>query len=73
MPGAVDETDVPDQLVLESIHDEGVLLAGAHRGVAHRPLAPLVPRPVDLGVGVAQLDGDVALQLVLEPDGLHPN
>ena len=26
---------------------------------------------VDLGVGVAELDGDVPLELVLEPDGLH--
>ena len=70
--GAVDEADVPDQLVLEAVHHEGVLLAGAHRGVAHGSLAPLVPRPVDLGVGVAKLDGDVSLQLVLESDGLHP-
>lgn len=26
---------------------------------------------VDLGVGITQLDGDIALQLVLETDGLH--
>ena len=25
----------------------------------------------DLGVGVSQLDGNVSLQFVLEPDGLH--
>ena len=30
------------------------------------PRAPRVGCSVDLGIGVAQLDGDVALQLVLE-------
>ena len=34
------------------------------------PRASRVGRSVDLGVGVAQLDGDVALQLVLEAHGL---
>ena len=72
MTGAVHEANVPDQLVLEPVHHERVLLAGAHRRVAHGTLATLVLRPVDLGVGVTQLDRDVPLQFVLEPDGLHP-
>ena len=70
MAGAIDEGDVPDQLVLEAVHDEGVLLGGALRRVADRPLALLVEAAEDLGVGVAELDGDVALQLVLEADGV---
>ena len=36
-------------------------------GVADGSLALWVEGAVDLGVGVAQLDGDVALELILEP------
>lgn len=36
------------------------------------PGAPRVRCLEDLGVGIAQLDGNVALQLVLEAHGLHP-
>ena len=71
MAGAVDETHVPHELVLEPVHGERVLVAGAPARVAHGPLALLVEAPVDLGVGVAQLDCDVPLELVLEPDGVH--
>ena len=68
--GAVDEADVANEVVAEAVHDERVLLGRAHRGVTGRPLALGVVAAVDLGVGVAELDGDVALQLVLEPDGV---
>ena len=75
VPGAVDERDVPHQLhlcVLEP-RDQAlwvVLLAAAVGRVAHRPGAGRVLALVDLGVGVAQLDGDVALELILEHDGV---
>ena len=48
-----------------------VLLAAAVGLVAGGAGAARVGALVDLGVGVAQLDGDVALQLVLEPNRLH--
>lgn len=38
---------------------------------ARRPGTLGIITLVDLGVGITQLDGDVALQLVLEPDSLH--
>ena len=38
---------------------------------ARRPGTIGVITLVDLGVGITQLDGDVALQLVLEPHSLH--
>ena len=66
--GAVHEADVPHQVVLEPVHQEAVLLGRAGRGVAHGSLALGVVGLVDLGVGVAELDRDVPLQLVLEPD-----
>lgn len=70
MTGAVDEADVTDEVVPESIHDERVLLGRPHRRVAGRPLAFGIVAAIDLGVGIAELDGDVSLQLVLEPDGV---
>ena len=68
--GAVDEADVTNQVVAEAVHDERVLLGRPHRGVARRPLALGVVAAVDLGVGIAELNGDVALELILTPDGV---
>ena len=67
----IHEADVTHQVVLEPVHQEAVLLGGAGRGVAHGPLALGVVGLVDLGVGVPELDRDVTLQLVLEPDRVH--
>ena len=49
-----------------------VLLAAAICAVAAWPLTCWVAAAVDLSVGIPQLDGDVALQLILEPDSMHP-
>ena len=68
MAGTVDEADVSDEAVLEAVHGEVVLLAAACTGVTHGPLALGVVGLEDLGVGVAELDGDVTFQLILEPD-----
>ena len=62
---------ITHQLVFEAVHDESVLLGGSLAGVADGALTLLVLGPEDLGVGVAQLDGDVALELILEADGVH--
>lgn len=71
VPRAVDERDVPDQAHgrAAQLARRRVLLAGAVRAVAARPLARGALE--DLGVGVAELDGDVALELVLESHRLH--
>ena len=67
--GAIDETHVPPQLVRNAVFLERIGVGaslGAVRGLAFRGQAL-----VDLGVGVSQLDGNVALQFVLETDRLH--
>ena len=73
--GAVDERDVALQAVLALAAlalARGVDLLLALVGpVACRARALGVVALVDLGVGVAELDGDVALELVLEADRLH--
>ena len=71
----VDERDVSEELELAaaagSVARELVLFVAARRAVAARPRTLLVVALVDLGVGVAELDGDVALLLVLEANGEH--
>jgi hypothetical protein len=47
------------------------LLVTAVALVARRPRARGIVALVDLGIGITQLDGDIALQLILETDGLH--
>jgi len=64
--GAIDKTDVTNQIVPEPIQDERVLLGRPHGRVTGRPLALGVVAAIHLCVGVTQLDGDVPLQLILE-------
>jgi hypothetical protein len=76
VPGAVNKRDVAEQLhlfVLKARHlTLGIiLLARAVGPVARWPGAGLVLALIDLCVGVPQLDCNVALQLILEPDRLH--
>ena len=54
--------------VLETIHGEVVLLPAACTGVSHGPLALRVVPLDDLGIGVAEFDGKVGLQYILEPN-----
>ena len=73
---AVHERHVPQQLhprpfEPRSVAGRSILLRRPVGLVAPRPRAVGVGRPVDLGVGVPQLDRDVPLELVLEADGLH--
>ena len=73
--GAIHERHVAHELhllVLESRHGArgGVGHGAAVGAVAVRPRARVVLALVDLRVGVAELDCDVALELVLEADGL---
>jgi hypothetical protein len=71
VPRAVHEGDVPNERHAGPavLTRGGVFFAGAVRAVARGALAS--GALVDLCVGVAQLDGDVALELVLEAHGLH--
>lgn len=41
------------------------------RDVAHRSWAAFILTAVDLGIGIAQFDCNVALQLILEAHSLH--
>ena len=75
VPWAVDEGHVPHEghlLVLEPRDGarRGVGHRAAVRAVAVRPRARVVFALVDLRVCVAELDRDVAFELVLEADGL---
>ena len=54
--------------VLEASYIEEVYLGRAGVAVADQPLDLWVLVLVDLAVGVAQLDHDVPLELILEPD-----
>ncbi|OSS54826.1 hypothetical protein B5807_01369 [Epicoccum nigrum] len=73
--GAVDERDVALEAVLAlaalALAGGVDLLLALVGPVACRARALGVVALVDLGVGVAELDGDVALELVLEADRLH--
>ena len=71
MTGAIDKTDVTNQIVPEPVQDERVLLRGSHRRVTGRPLALRVVATVHLCVGVTQLDGDVPLQFILEANSVN--
>jgi hypothetical protein len=72
--GAVDERDVALQPVLSStalaLARRVDLLLALVRSVTCRARALSVVALVDLGVGVTELDGNVALELVLETDRL---
>ncbi len=74
--GAVDEGDVPHKahhaLAVGVVALEHVLLVAAVRAVAAGLLSEPLVGFVDLGVGIAQLDGDVSHQLVLETHSLRP-
>ena len=58
-----------------SQNDEADSVGGTFAGAVYKSHAhtrtPWVGTAVDLCIGIAQFDGDVALQLILEPDGLH--
>ncbi|GIX66298.1 HVA22-like protein, putative [Babesia caballi] len=75
VPRAVHEGDVALELHLVPAAGPQaqrlILLAAAVRLVAVRGRALRVRALVDLGVGVPQLDGDVALLFVLEADRMH--
>ena len=68
---AVNERHVPHELVRPLALRDHVLRGRAARNEVPRPRALWVFALVDLGVRVAQLDGDVALELVLEAHGVH--
>eukprot|EP00983_Pelagomonas_calceolata_P113005 1159943-Pelagomonas_calceolata.AAC.6 len=71
MTRAVHEGDVAGQVhgVATDLARRVVFFGAAVRTEA---LGPRTVRALeDLGVGITELDGDVALQLVLEPHGLH--
>ena len=71
MTGAVDERHVPHELIGPLALHHGVLSRAAARQEVARARAERVLALVDLGVGVAKLDGNVALQLILEADSLR--
>lgn len=68
MTGTINEGNMTNQLVRETVHDKFVFFTRAHRSIANGSLALFVKTPVDFGVGIAQLDGDVPFQLILETD-----
>ena len=68
MTRTVDEADMTHKTILETVHLEDVLLCRAGRCVTHWTLTPWVFALVDFGIGIAKLDRDVSLKLILEPD-----
>ena len=69
---AVNEADVSDEAEFKAVHLEDIFLCRAGRSVAYWPLTPGVFAFVYFGVGITQLDCDVALKFVLEPDRVDP-
>eukprot|EP00964_Phaeocystis_antarctica_P143977 scaffold109653_cov78-Phaeocystis_antarctica.AAC.2 len=69
--GAVDERHVPHELIGPFALHNSVLGGAAARQEVARARAKRVLALVDLGVGVAKLDGNVTLQFVLEADSLR--
>ena len=70
MAGAVDKGQVTPESVRDASVFKDVWVRRSSRGVEASLLGELVAL-VDLGVGIAQLNGDVSLQLVLETHSLH--
>jgi hypothetical protein len=68
----VHEGNMTHQAVLESVHGECVLFRGTGGSVTNWSLTFWIIRLVYLSIGITELDGDVPLQLVLEPDGVDP-
>ena len=63
---------MPHQLILEAVHDKVIFLARTHGCITHRSLALFVKAPINFGIGVSQLDGDVPFQFVLETNRMDP-
>ena len=68
--GTVNEADVTHKTVFKAIHLEDVFLSRACRCVTHWTLTPGVFTLVDFGVGITQLDGDISLKFILEPNSV---
>ena len=69
---AVNEADVSDEAEFKAVHLEDIFLCRAGRSVAYWALTSRVFAFVYFGVGITQLDCDVALKFVLEPDRVDP-
>ena len=70
MTRAVNEAYVSDEAEFKAVHLEDVFLCRAGRSVAYWTLTPRVLAFVYFGVSVTQLNCDVALKFVLEPDSV---
>ena len=69
--GAVHERDVPHQLVAPFSLLDNVFRGASARQEVSWARALGVLALIDLCIRIAELDGDVALELILKADGLH--